>query len=557
MSLINDPAYQHLNDWQPPDLPSSPPPPTIIPSFISVLLGRSSSAGGSLHPCSVDTHACSDPLHLNSAFQPAAFAHTYPGAVFIRLLKGRPRLGVTYKPDPLDPAIRSIFEAWHEANEQDLANFIDASQLDVSGSISAPASIVTDAFGVDIDIGLAARFISSFNPAVAGLNGLILERLDQLAPCSRISPRRVSVSLDGCRPMMRDFALSNMCLFPAIMETVLNSIGPLQSQPLIVDTGASCCISPNRADFIHYTASKAQVRDLSGTNKVAGEGIIRWVVKDHFHRDHVIEMKGYHMPNASVRLLSPQSLFDAVGGHGVQNREKYSLHLPGDIQLDAPYGRANLPVLPLVDSDYHPTCLWAKCFAFSADDKSIWSDNILAAANQNLSLAQKELLLWHQRLSHAGLSAVQNLCRQRRSKNVESVGELIDLRDGPCLPCAFDVPSTCCAGLKCAACLNAKANRRAASVRPLYTAPTQDMVLKTNHVHPGDCVSLDHYQSPVLGRRIHVSGHSSTRHGYSCGTIFADHASGLIWIHHQQSNAASDTIRGKLKFEQEAAEMSV
>ena len=196
-------------------------------------------------------------------------------------------------------------------------------------------------------------------------------------------------------------------------------------------------------------------------------------------------MKGYHMPNASVRLLSPQSLFDAIGGHGVQDREKYSLRLPGDIQLDAPYGHANLPVLPMVEQHHAPTCLWARSFAFNADDKSIWSDNILAAANQNLSLAQKELLLWHQRLSHAGLSAVQNLCRQRRSKAVQSVEDLVDLRDGPCLPCTFDVPSTSCSGLKCAACLNAKANRRAASVRPRYSAPEREMVLKSDHVAPG------------------------------------------------------------------------
>ena len=39
-------------------------------------------------------------------------------------------------------------------------------------------------------------------------------------------------------------------------------------------------------------------------------------------------------------------------------------------------------------------------------------DQALDALNQNLSLAQKELLLWHHRLSHAGLSTIQNITRQ-------------------------------------------------------------------------------------------------------------------------------------------------
>jgi hypothetical protein len=69
---------------------------------------------------------------------------------------------------------------------------------------------------------------------------------------------------------------------------------------LIIDSGASVCISPHNSDFITYSKSKMKIKDLSSSNHVAGEGIICW--------------SGYHMPKADVRLLSPHVLITTIGG---------------------------------------------------------------------------------------------------------------------------------------------------------------------------------------------------------------------------------------------------
>lgn len=90
----------------------------------------------------------------------------------------------------------------------------------------------------------------------------------------------------------------------------------------------------------------------------------------------------------------------------------YLIKLPGDMILEAPYGKVNLPLLQLSNSV--DSCLWAKFFAFNVDDKIDWKKAILDTTNQNLTAAQRELLVWHFKLSHAGLSTVHNLCRQRR-----------------------------------------------------------------------------------------------------------------------------------------------
>ena len=50
--------------------------------------------------------------------------------------------------------------------------------------------------------------------------------------------------------------------------------------PLIMDTGASVCISPRQKEFIYYQNSKAKIKDLSKTNTVFGEGIVSWKVRN-------------------------------------------------------------------------------------------------------------------------------------------------------------------------------------------------------------------------------------------------------------------------------------
>jgi hypothetical protein len=44
---------------------------------------------------------------------------------------------------------------------------------------------------------------------------------------------------------------------------------------VIIDSGASVCISPHRSNFVTYSTSKMKIKGLSSSNQVAGEGILR------------------------------------------------------------------------------------------------------------------------------------------------------------------------------------------------------------------------------------------------------------------------------------------
>jgi hypothetical protein len=76
---------------------------------------------------------------------------------------------------------------------------------------------------------------------------------------------------------------------------------------VIIDFGASVCISPNRSDFITYKDSKMKIKDLSSSNKVAGEGILHWKLQDANGDLVHVELLGYHIPNAEVHVRLTQT----------------------------------------------------------------------------------------------------------------------------------------------------------------------------------------------------------------------------------------------------------
>ncbi len=135
---------------------------------------------------------------------------------------------------------------------------------------------------------------------------------------------------------------------------------------------------------------------------------MHWKVEDLASRVVNLDLPGYHIPGVEVRLLSPQVRLSTFGGHTTQTTQKVELCLENGLILHAhlcPW--SCLPLLPLVPSDT-PTSFWCDAFAYSVANIT-QTKSILSSANQNLSSSQKELLLWHQRLSHANLTWIQTL----------------------------------------------------------------------------------------------------------------------------------------------------
>jgi hypothetical protein len=93
-------------------------------------------------------------------------------------------------------------------------------------------------------------------------------------------------------------------------------------------------------------------------------------------------------------------------------------------------------------------------------DTLVESKSTLSSTNRNLSASQKELLLWHQHLSHANVTWIQTLMRDRKWL-VDFIDEKSALHTGPFLHSSTQAKTCNPKGLKCATCLCAKAHSRA------------------------------------------------------------------------------------------------
>jgi hypothetical protein len=139
-------------------------------------------------------------------------------------------------------------------------------------------------------------FIQSFNPA---------EVARPFLPKLSLLPENPSVSVD-----LQTLARRTNSFIAQVFPILAYNVQLAEDAPLIVDSGALVCITSSLADFKHgsYCTSHLCVKDLSGENPVAGEGIIQWKVEDESGVTRLIEVPGVHIVSSLVRLLSPQVL---------------------------------------------------------------------------------------------------------------------------------------------------------------------------------------------------------------------------------------------------------
>ena len=328
--------------------------------------------------------------------------------------------------------------------------------------------------------------------------------------------------------------------------------------PLIVDTGASLCLTPSKSDFVPGTYSECDmktVKGLSGDNSVAGQGRIRWAIKDTSGETRVIEIPGIHVPTSGVRLLSPQVLRKTHGLGGTIGDDGVLLsNKAGDVKFLAELNEANLPLLQLVDVP-RTSSVWSETFSdlqnpIASPSGSSAHLSILDPGNKNLLPGEKELLLWHHRLSHTNLQKVQSLCKERQWVHDPSDSDPTP----PILPTKHPSTIKCVSkDIKCGACCMAKQTRRSTrSKRASSSDPA--MKLKTGHLKPGDCISVDHYVSPLPARRRSGYGTSSPLIG---GALYVDHSSGFVFHYPQSDLTTRTTLLGKQLLEDEASTVSV
>ena len=358
---------------------------------------------------------------------------------------------------------------------------------------------------------------------------------DVCCPCC--TETQVEIDWNDWDDLLKEHVTQNpVWCFLSGWRTTFGPLGMLADQSIIqaiVDTGASMTISPYRTEFVEYTPQTGKV--LKGIGKglpIAGVGIIHWKLEVG---TKVIDLKlrALHVPEGATRLLCPQQLKQ-------EHKPKVKLATIEDdcVRLEfaegvveCHYNDANLPVVTV-------------CTPAEADNglKAL-NACVTQEANQNLTVAQKELLKWHCKLGHMDFKRVQKLLNTGAmgdNPKIKAAAKL-DLNKFP---------------LMCGSCAYGKAKRKASRPKRARTT-NEEKVLSKDVLIPGQKVSMDHFICSTQGRLFNSRGRESEDRRFKGGVIFVDHGSGHVYIEPVVNFTAGEAIRAKHEFEREMASMGV
>ena len=313
--------------------------------------------------------------------------------------------------------------------------------------------------------------------------------------------------------------------------------------PVVIDTGASFCLSPKLSDFI--TPIKPCTSTLIGLNsetQVSGTGIVEWVIQDAMGEVRTIKVEAYYVPEATIRLFSPQQYFkEHQAGHLIATHKDVTLMLPEGVPLYFPYqDDNNLPMMLTNEYIKSQSNIAGLSFEECAFLGNATLNSIVDTTNLNMTASQKELLLWHWKLGHAHMKWIQALAAEPTKKNTALPKPVLKTRPGSRM--------SSCERPICTACALSKQSRRTREGAKQRTGG-RDQAIRLKAHEPGDQVSIDQYQSSFPGRLAHTKGKETQKMQYTGGTIFVDHASSFVFLKHQISLKVGETLRAKHAFE--------
>ena len=328
--------------------------------------------------------------------------------------------------------------------------------------------------------------------------------------------------------------------------------------PILLDTGCSVSCSGFADDFHGELAygDFGTVKTADGAAKIEGFGMLRWDVIDLMGRRVTIHVPGYYSPSVQLRLLSPQDYCryhklpsDQPQYAGCSNWMTLNLKDPDDpsCMIGALIDPGSRLPLILGELGHHDVKKSRNAHAKEARCHCHVT-SVFDVRNVNLSEAQKRLKLDHDRLGHLSMKGIQRLYQPDEADTPDFDG--VSVSGKSCI-IAKDPAQLRCTPPICEACQVAKARRRPTGATKV--APVPDVIdgIRAEDMNPGDCVSVDQYESAVRGRRAHTRGKEKSKLQFVGGTLFYDHASSFIRCFHQVSLSAPDTIASKRAWERE------
>ena len=88
--------------------------------------------------------------------------------------------------------------------------------------------------------------------------------------------------------------------FVPVQQSAFIGVAHEDEIPIVIDTGASCSLSPLRSDFLTFTSVDSKISGVGAQASIQGVGMVKWTVTDQNGASHTIETMAYYVPTASI-----------------------------------------------------------------------------------------------------------------------------------------------------------------------------------------------------------------------------------------------------------------
>ena len=344
----------------------------------------------------------------------------------------------------------------------------------------------------------------------------------------------------------------------------------VDSKPFGIDPMASATISNSKDEFSDLRPlTTTFLAGVGGKVPVEGVGTLVWDIEDDQGMIHKIKINdAYYCSQAPLRLLCPQqwaaqrekqfgpdhnTSFTTNAHYSRLKWSEFTLTVPHDDKTNLPLWRtapgycqvvmnatmeSTRPSEPALVSDdedsledeiQQPKPIKRVHFPFHSNQEQLSPLQTQEKGETAISDDQLELLKLHNKFGHISFRLLKNMALQK----------LIPHKLAKVVP------------PRCSSCLYGKQTKR-----PWRTKAKPTPIGGRKVTQPGQCISVDQLISKTPGLMAQVRGRL-TKARYQAATVFADHASGLTYVHVSESTTADETLEAKSAFESYAAEMGV
>jgi hypothetical protein len=220
----------------------------------------------------------------------------------------------------------------------------------------------------------------------------------------------------------------------------------------IIDSGASCCVTPYIEDFIHQPTpiQNTTLKGIPGGLTALGRGTVQLKIHQEKKENTILVIYNViYTPDCPIQLISPQKLHRQSKAKGHDNsyftteETPATLYHGGDTFTCAYYPKTKIPTLncitdsktqkiqvpaPLTFAQQPSNKGWKRVIFH--DDKQQCSP---AAYHSNLNTSQQELLRLHETYAHADMREIQ---QQIKNCDIKAPRQEATCQIPKCLSCS-------------------------------------------------------------------------------------------------------------------------